>query len=104
LRPRALRDSTRDEREPERYRVGQHVPGVRDQREALRVDPDRDLDQHEGEGDRQRRCERTARRRRVVMIVSVPVAMAVTVPMAVVTMTAMRPVRAGPRRAAPTPV
>ncbi|HLV68247.1 MAG TPA: hypothetical protein VKY73_20665 [Polyangiaceae bacterium] len=38
------------------------------------------------------------------MIVSVPVAMAVTVPMAVVTMTAMRPVRAGPRRAAPTPV
>jgi hypothetical protein len=53
-RARAASDALRDEREGERRGVGEHVPRVRDQREAVRPEADAGLHDHERRGEARR--------------------------------------------------
>ena len=50
-------EAHRDEREADRGGVGEHVPGVRDQREGAGEGPDDDLDGHEADDQRERDAE-----------------------------------------------
>ena len=55
---RTRREARRNERRGERGRVGEHVPGVREQRERAGDDARGDLDGHEGDDQRERDRER----------------------------------------------
>ena len=67
---RALGEPERDDRQADRAGVGEHVRGVRDQRQRVRDDADDDLDDHEAEVDHAARrsasacrCRRSRRAR-----------------------------------------
>ena len=70
------------DRENERARVRQHVPGVSEQREAAAPHPNHDLDDHEHGRDPERDAERALR----TVLVSVPMAVTM-ITVAVVAMT-----------------